>query len=513
MCDVMDSLALDERNKAIATMEQGLLFKVHKQPTRKECVCAPQGYRGLAAFHKYWGKKPIECLSYLIETLTQEQEIILDPFVGSGLVTREASDRNRRFIGIDVNPIAIELSRLAVSPPKAADFFEAFLQMKTIVKPDIDISYSPTAGEIGSHFVWDGDELKSVWYTESRERRELKPNARDVELVRKYVNYKPKYIRDMRFFTNSRINTTPQMTILDLFTGRALRNIDLLLEYIKTQKDNVREALLLTVTAASGQMSKMVFAVSNRGKTTGKIQEGTSVGSWVIGYWRPKFHFEINVWNCFENRAKRLMKALGTLEHGTAVEFSSDCDDVIQSKVNVALVRGDARCILTTLPSDSVSLILTDPPHSDRMPYLELSELWNAILGEEAPFEDELVVSNARERRKGKDSYTKEIGEFFADAIKVLKNGGVMAIIFNASDSESWECIRGLHRKSDCIKFRGCFPMTYSARSVIQDNRSGAMKYDYVLIYEKCARDYTGLNRWKKLTELDGWSSSLPRLV
>jgi hypothetical protein len=103
--------------------------------------------------------------------------------------------------------------------------------------------------------------------------------------------------------------------------------------------------------------------------------------------------------------------------------------------------------------------------------------------------------------------------EFFTDAIKVLKDGGVMAIIFNASDSESWEYLRGLQMKSNHIKFRGCFPMTYSARSVIQDTRSGAMKYDYVLIYEKCTPDYTGPNRWEKLSELDGWSSSLPRRV
>jgi len=494
-------------------MEQGLLFEVRKKPTKKECVYTPQGYSGLAAFHKYWGKKPVECLSYIIETLTLEQEIILDPFIGSGLIAREATDRNRRFIGIDINPIAIELSKLAVSPPKLADFFEAFSQLKTIVKPLIDASYSQNAGEIGSHFVWDGDELKSIWYKEGKGRREFKPTFCDIELVKKYANYKPKHIREMRFFTNSRINASPKMSILDLFTGRALRNIDLLLEYIKSQKGNVKDALLLTLTAASGQMSKMVFAVSNRGKINGKIQEGTSVGSWIIGYWRPKFHFEINVWNCFENRAKKLMKALDTIENGTAVKFSSNCDDVIQSKVNVALVREDARRILTTLPSDSISLILTDPPHSDRIPYLELSELWNAILNEEVLFKDEIVVSNARERRKGKDIYTKEMEEFFIDAIKVLKNGGIMAIIFNASDSESWEYLKRLHSKSDCIKFRGCFPMTYSARSVIQDSRNGAMKYDYVLIYEKCTLDYTGPNRWEKLSELDGWFSSLPRRI
>ena len=494
-------------------MGQGLLFEVRKQATRKECVIAPQGYRGFAAFHKYWGKKPVECLSYLINTLTLEREIVLDPFIGSGLVAREAYELNRRFIGIDINPIAIELSKLAISPPNAKDFFEAFSQMKAIVRPVIDNSYILENGGIGSHFVWDGDELESVWHTKGRGKRENKPTAHDIELVKKYADYKPQHIRGMRFFTNSRINASPQMTVLDLFTGRALRNIDLLLEYIKTQKEDVKKALLLTVTSASGQMSQMVFAVSNRGKTTGKIQEGTSVGSWVIGYWRPKFHFEINVWNCFENKAKRLMKALDSIGNRNAGKFSSDCEDVIKSKVDIALVREDARRILTTLPSGSISLILTDPPHSDRMPYLELSELWNAILGEEAPFEDEIVVSNARERRKGKDNYTKEMGEFFTDAIDILKDGGVMAIMFNASDSESWEYLRELHKKSDSIKFRGCFPMTYSARSVIQDTRSGAMKYDYVLIYEKCTPSYTGPSRWEKLSELDGWLSSLPRQV
>jgi 16S rRNA G966 N2-methylase RsmD len=494
-------------------MEQGLLFEVRKQATRKEYVSAPKGYRGFAAFHKYWGKKPIECLSYLIEALTLEKEIVLDPFIGSGLVAREAYDLNRRFIGIDINPVAVQLSKLAINPPDIADFLEAFSQMKASVKPAIDASYSRDTREIGSHFLWDGDKLKSIWYKEGKGRREFRPTAHDVELIRKYANYRPQYIRDMRFFTNSRINASPQMTVLDLFTGRALRNIDLLLEYIKNQKSNVRDALLLTVTAASGQMSKMVFAVSNRGKTTGKIQEGISVGSWVIGYWRPKLHFEINVWNCFENRAKRLIKALSTIEHGAAVEFSSNCNDVIQSKVSVALVRENARRILTTLPSDSVSLILTDPPHSDRMPYLELSELWNAILGEEAPFEDEIVVSNARERKKGKDNYTKEMGKFFIDAIRVLKNGGIMAIIFNASDSESWEYLRELQMKTNLIKFRGCFPMIYSASSVIQDTRNGAMKYDYVLIYEKCAQDYISMNRWENLNGLEGWTTSLPEQV
>lgn len=133
-------------------MEQGLLFNVEQLVTSKKSLSKPQGYRGFAAFHKYWGKKPIECLSYLIEKLTYEREVILDPFLGSGLIARHAFQRNRRFIGIDINPVAIELSRLIVSPPSKEDFSKALIQMEISVKPEIDESYRLVNGDIATHF-------------------------------------------------------------------------------------------------------------------------------------------------------------------------------------------------------------------------------------------------------------------------------------------------------------------------------------------------------------------------
>jgi hypothetical protein len=44
----------------------------------------PKGYTGLHAFHKYWGKKPLEVLAFLIEQLTRPQDLVIDPFTGSG---------------------------------------------------------------------------------------------------------------------------------------------------------------------------------------------------------------------------------------------------------------------------------------------------------------------------------------------------------------------------------------------------------------------------------------------
>lgn len=494
-------------------MGQGLLFEVEKPKVSQVDLTRPKGYAGLAAFHKYWGKKPVEYLSYLIENLTLKEEVVLDPFVGFGLIGKEAVERNRRFIGIDINPIATELSKLLVRPPSRREFVEVIARMEKDVKPEIENSYRLANGDTATHYLWEEEVLTSVWRicSKLKSRVEFEPTPHDNRLHKKFEDYNSKHIRPLKFFSNSRINAFPSMTIKDLFTGRALRNIDILLEFINGQPDTMKNALLLTLTAASGQMSKMVFAVRRRGKNNGKIKKGISVGSWVIGYWRPRLHFEISVWNCFHNRARRLIKALKDVDEKNDPILSSDCLEVIKGKAQVSLINNDARLVLQDLPSESVSLILTDPPHSDRMPYLELSELWNAIIRKKPRFDREIVVSNARERKKGKDVYNRDMEAFFSDALRVLYNGGILAIVFNAYDSGSWEFLKSIQNKCDSVEFRGCFPMAYSAGSVVQDNRKGALKYDYVLIYEKCSNGRAVHGRWKKLADLDGWSCSLPK--
>ena len=37
----------------------------------------PEGYKGFAGFHKYWGKKPVEVWRFLIEKLTEPHDIVL----------------------------------------------------------------------------------------------------------------------------------------------------------------------------------------------------------------------------------------------------------------------------------------------------------------------------------------------------------------------------------------------------------------------------------------------------
>ena len=70
---------------------------------------------------------------------------------------------------------------------------------------------------------------------------------------------------------------------------------------------------------------------------------------------------------------------------------------------------------------------------------------------------------------------------------------------------ESWQYLKCIEKTSDLLKFIGCFPIAYSATSVVQDNRKGAMKRDYVIIYQK--QQVNGEHKLSNaFTNIPGWS-------
>lgn len=58
---------------------------------------------------------PVELPRRLIRLLTDEGDMVLDPFCGSGTSGVAASELNRRFVGIDKDPVALEIARQRLS--------------------------------------------------------------------------------------------------------------------------------------------------------------------------------------------------------------------------------------------------------------------------------------------------------------------------------------------------------------------------------------------------------------
>ena len=468
----------------------------------------PAAYRGLYAFHKYWGKKPAEPMRYLIEQLCPAGGVVVDPFLGSGISALEAVQLRRRFVGIDINPAAVRLSQMLVSPPAAPSITEALARLSSMVRPILLDSYSTVLKRPATHFLWRNNVMEKVWLTQedSRCRLELQPAAHDLSLAHSFYDYKVRFLRCPRFFSNSRINASPLLTLKSLFTGRALRNIELLLEAIGELPKGSQEPLRLCLTAAVGQMSKMVFAITGRGKTSGPGSERTEVGSWVIGYWRPAQHFEVNVWNCFERRVRKLIKAVSESESANCVAQPGTLKDVCAGDADYSILGGNCLEVLTQLPDKSIDLVITDPPHGDRIPYLELSELWNVILGEEPPFEAEIVVSNAKERCKTKAHYNAAMARFLGIARRKLRDNGYLVLFFNSRTESSWQFVNTFSDSANTagMFFSGCFPLVYSSTSVVQDNRKGALRTDYGLVFSRSA------SAGSSLTDMPGWTVESP---
>lgn len=487
-------------------MMQPTLFNINENHT-VESISNPKTYKGIYAFHKYWGKKPVESLDYCIENCTNKNDIVLDPFLGSGLISKEAHNLGRRFLGIDINPFSIEHTLFLLSLPKADDYKKAICSIKNNTFSKISETYILENSNIATHFLWNKDDLQEVWIksNSSRKKMQLKPTEFDLNKIKSFENYSVRNIKKGTFFENTRINSLENMTIYDLFTKRALYNIDLILDEINKFSGDLKRALQLTLTSSSGQMSNMVFAITNRGKTKNQKSEKIEVGSWVIGLWRPELHFEINVWNCFENRANKLYKALLEQNYSQPTLYKNNISDFYEKQADLGIIQGNSKRELKKIPSESIKLVITDPPHSDRIPYLELSEMWNCLLNKQSDFPEEIVVSNAKSRKKNKDEYLNDMREIISESSRILTKDGYLLLYFNAKDKNSWSFLDNIENQTSLV-YLGSFPIEYSANSVVQDNRKGSMKSDYVLVFNHSRTEKT----LKIFNKINGWTSNKP---
>ena len=307
----------------------------------------PEGYKGFASFHKYWGKKPIEAWRFLIEKLTEPSSVVLDPFLGSGLIAKECVARDRRFIGFDVNPISIELTKFYLQVPGYMDLRNAICRIESRLRTLINSMYLLSDGNLATHILWENDRITRVWTKQGGKRIELRLVKDEIEKLQSVEVYEPRLLRELRLFDNSRINSRKTCSFTELFAPRALRSIDLIKAEIGQYSGDLKRALHLILSASAGQMSKMVFAISKRNKTkvdkqvdlprdSGPIE----VGSWAVGYWQPARHFEINAWNCYATKAQKLLKAVGELGLTKPVVISPSLNSFINGHQPACIPAG-----------------------------------------------------------------------------------------------------------------------------------------------------------------------------
>jgi len=80
--------------------------------------------------HKFWARKPHNVVAEYIEHYTKKGDIVLDPFVGSGVTAVEALILGRKAVAIDLNPIATFITEKLVEPIDLDEFQKALTRIE-----------------------------------------------------------------------------------------------------------------------------------------------------------------------------------------------------------------------------------------------------------------------------------------------------------------------------------------------------------------------------------------------
>ena len=109
--------------------------------------------------HTYHTKVPPQGIAPYIEHYTDRDDLVLDPFCGSGMVGVAALMTGRNVLLNDLSPAAIHIAQNYCTPVDVMALKAAYVQIQTAVANEADVLYATTCDRCGGaatvHFtVW-----------------------------------------------------------------------------------------------------------------------------------------------------------------------------------------------------------------------------------------------------------------------------------------------------------------------------------------------------------------------
>ena len=392
--------------------------------------------------HKYWARKPHNVVAEYIKHYSKEGDIVLDPFAGSGVTAIEAIKLGRKAIAIDLDPMASFITRMTAIPIDFKKVEIAFQEIKSKLQTKINDLYKTTCIKckkdvISYAIVWEKDKPKEILYNCNCSKKLLRKFFSDSDLKKlKEIENKPIsfWYPKNDLVWNSRINVHKDEKVYELFTKRNLLALSVLLHEIENIQDNkIQEFLKFIFTSSLAQTSQIIPYM-------GGFKSGGA--SWKVrGFWVAEKRFELNVWNCFENRYKKALRGKQESNEEIKKFEGAKIFDELNKSANILIKTFNTLELEKILPPNSIDYVFTDPPYGDAIPYLELDYMWSSWLRFSPNFEDEIIISDSPVRDKKPEIYDRMLKAAFNQVFRVLKNGKYMTVTFHNTDIGVWNSI------------------------------------------------------------------------
>lgn len=360
-------------------------FEYSTRPLLEEIPVKKRASRRHFGVHGYFTKQTWNVVADYIKNFSKPGDLILDPFGGSGVTIIEALMNKRGGINIDLNPMAVFLVESLIAPVKQSDLTQAFNEVK-----DEYVKLEPKTEE----------EIKKALKKYPGPKKLPLPKGSDVETVDK------------------------------LFSDKQTAQLALLKSIIKKQSDdNIRNSLMLMF---SGLVTKVNLTFhTTKGATEDNISGGDASAFRYYRYRIAPDPKEIDLMKYFTLRFQKIREAKKEMQ------YAINENTILNAKI----IRGTATN-LKFIPKETVDYIYTDPPYGKKIPYLDLSAMWNAWLDLEVSEQDFLNEAiEGGEHEKSKSEYNDLMAQSIKEMYRVLKYDRWLSFVFAHKDPEFWHLI------------------------------------------------------------------------
>lgn len=443
----------------------------------------------------FQGRKAINHAKSVIELLTDPASTVCDPFTGSGSFSYAGATLGRHVFSNEYEPYTHKMIKLPFSLPNKTELRDSLNSLLSAVKPKSDYYYRSKCN-CGENIVIDSlffDRVPLSYSQISRHER-LGPNGENITFrgknkcpscgsTEKFFDDFDKDVIDeidslnvnfpqFRFIENSRINLGKEfLDYQNLFPKRSQVIASILWEEINklNSSDNVVEFLQCTFLSIIPLMKYKDYRSKSQDL-----------------HCPPEKLRETNILNAYIKQFEKRFKTL----------YAYNLNDA----KNVNLSNADFRDFLCELKTESVDLVITDPPWHDGSAYFERAQLYHPwidynLKNDQERLKKEVVVSDSPERpdKNNDEQWWSDINDFFNETYRVLKASSFIVLYFRPVPASQW--IQNFNRLKLLARKNGFEPLLTIDLSNndpsmrVQQSAHYAFSSDLILTFVKLDND------------------------